>query len=203
VERAALSDTLADLGPDQPTLCEGWTTRDLLAHMLVRERQPWAAGGIVVPLLAPLAERGMAGYADTPWPDMVAQLREGAPVWSPYRIGKLDEVANGAEFFVHHEDARRGTPGWQHRPADLERDTELWQLVTRMGRILLRRSPVGVVVRRPAGATHVVRTGSGLVTLVGEPAELVLHLFGRSEAQVEIEGLPADVEAYEAAPRGM
>jgi len=202
-ERAALSDTLADLGPDQPTLCEGWTTRDLLAHMLVRERQPWAAGGIVVPLLAPLAERGMAGYADTPWPDMVAQLREGAPVWSPYRIGKLDEVANGAEFFVHHEDARRGTPGWQPRPADLERDTELWQLVTRMGRILLRRSPVGVVVRRPAGATHVVRTGSGLVTLVGEPAELVLHLFGRSEAQVEIEGLPADVEAYEAAPRGM
>jgi uncharacterized protein (TIGR03085 family) len=202
-ERAALSDTLAELGPDKPTLCTGWDTRDLLAHLLVRERQPWAAGGILVPALAPLTERGMAGYADTPWDEMVAELRGGAPPWSPYRIGRLDEVANGAEFFVHHEDARRGEPGREPRPADLERDTQLWALVTRMGRLLLRRSPVGVVVRRPEGATHVLRTGSGLVTLVGDPGELVLHLFGRDAARVEVEGLPADVAAYEAVDRGL
>jgi uncharacterized protein (TIGR03085 family) len=202
-ERAALSDTLEELGPDRPTLCEGWDTRDLLAHMLVRERQPWAAGGIVVPALAPLTEKGMAGYADTPWSEMVAELRGGAPAWSPYRIGKLDEVANGAEFFVHHEDARRGEPGWEPRPADLERDTQLWGLVTKMSRILLRRSPVGVVARRPEGATHVVRTGPGLVTVVGEPGEIVLHLFGRDAARVELEGLPTDVEAYGRAGRGM
>ena len=39
-ERAALSDDLLRIGPDRPTLCEGWKTRDLLAHLLVRERQP-------------------------------------------------------------------------------------------------------------------------------------------------------------------
>ena len=30
-ERAALADLLEQLGPDQPTCCEGWTTRDLTA----------------------------------------------------------------------------------------------------------------------------------------------------------------------------
>src|SRR5690606_1471098 len=39
-ERAALCDLLSRLGPDQPTLCEGWTTRDLAAHLLLRERRP-------------------------------------------------------------------------------------------------------------------------------------------------------------------
>lgn len=202
-ERAALSDTLDELGPDRPTLCEGWTTRDLLAHLLVRERQPWAAGGIVVPALAPLTEKSTAGYAETPWSTMVGELRGGAPAWSPYRIGRLDAVANGAEFFVHHEDARRGEPGWEPRPADVDRDTQLWELVTRMSRLQLRRSPVGVVVRRPAGAAHVLRTGPGLVTLVGEPGELLLHLFGREAARVEIEGLPAAVEAYRGVRRGL
>jgi hypothetical protein len=50
---------------------------------------------------------------------------------------------------------------------------------------------------------HVVKTGSGMVTLVGEPGELVLHAFGRDATNVEVEGPVADVEAYEAAPRGL
>jgi hypothetical protein len=33
-ERQTLCDLLADLGPDAPTLCEGWTTLDLAAHLL-------------------------------------------------------------------------------------------------------------------------------------------------------------------------
>ncbi|WP_344411876.1 TIGR03085 family metal-binding protein [Pseudonocardia ailaonensis] len=202
-ERAALADTFDRTGPDAPTLCEGWDTRDLLAHVLVRERQPWNAGGIVVPALAPLTERGMAGYGDTPWSEMVAELRDGPPAWSPYRIGKVDELANGAEYFVHHEDARRGTEGWEPRPADPVRDGQLWALVTKMSRLLLRRSPVGVVARRPDGTSHVLRAGPGVVTLVGEPGELVLHLFGRAAARVEIEGSPADVEAYRAVARGI
>ena len=75
--------------------------------------------------------------------------------------------------------------------------------VTRMARLLFRRSPVGLVLQRPEGAQQVVATGSGLVTLVGDPGELVLHAFGRDATRVELQGLPADVEAYRAAPRGM
>lgn len=202
-ERAALSDTLDRTDPDQPTLCAGWTARDLLAHLLVRERQPWASGGIVIPVLAPLTERAMRGYADTAWKDMVEQLRSGPPAWSPSRIGRVDEAVNGAELFVHHEDVRRGRPGWEPREADETRDGALWDLVTKMGKLFYRRSPVGVVVRRPTGAQAVIKTGRGLVTIEGEPGEILLHAFGRDAARVELRGQQADVDALAASARGV
>jgi uncharacterized protein (TIGR03085 family) len=202
-ERAALSDELERVGPDRPTLCAGWTTGDLLAHLLVRERQPWASPGIVVPALAPVTERAMRGYADVPWSEMVDQLRSGPPAWSPFRIGKVDAMANAAELFVHHEDVRRGEPGWEPRPADPDRDEQLWQLLVRSAGMLFRRSPSGIVVRRPSGVQHVVRTGPGVVTIIGEPGELVLAAFGRKAARVEYEGDPAAVEAVATAPRGI
>ena len=46
-ERAALVEILRAVGPDAPTLCEGWTTRDLVAHLVVRERRPDALPGLV------------------------------------------------------------------------------------------------------------------------------------------------------------
>ena len=202
-ERAALSDTLDKTDPDQPTLCDGWTARDLLAHLLVRERQPWAAGGIVIPFLAPVTERAMQGYGDTAWTDVVEQLRTGPPAWSPSRIARIDEAMNGAELFIHHEDVRRGLPGWEPRGADETRDGALWDLVTRMGRLFYRRSPVGVVVRRPTGAQAVIKTGSGLVTVEGEPGEILLHAFGRDAVRVELRGQPADVAALTESSRGV
>ncbi|MET0189267.1 MAG: TIGR03085 family metal-binding protein [Pseudonocardia sediminis] len=202
-ERAAICDEFERSGPDRPTLCEGWTSRDLLAHLLVRERQPWASPGIVVPALSSITDKAMAGYANEAWPNMIDDLRTGPPAWSPFRVGKVDELANGAEFFVHHEDVRRGEPGWEPRESDLDRDTQLWTLLGRSARLLFRKVPVGVVLQRPEGAQQVVATGNGLVTVVGDPAELVLHAFGRDAARVELKGLPADVEAYRAAPGGM
>jgi uncharacterized protein (TIGR03085 family) len=204
-ERAALADTLDAAGPDRPTLCASWRTRELLAHLLVRERQLWAAPGIVVPVLAPLTERAMRGYTGsaTPWAEQVDLFRTGPPAWSPYRIGSVDALANGAEFFVHHEDVRRGEPGWAPRPPDAARDAALWSTLGRAGRLLYRRSPVGVVVRRPDGAQQVVATGPGAVTVVGEPGELLLHAFGRDAVHVDVEGTHTDVEAFSAAHRGI
>jgi len=202
-ERTAICDEFAAAGPDRPTLCAGWNARDLLAHLLVRERQPWVAPGIFVPALSPLVDRATAGYADTPWAEMIAQLRAGPPAWSPFRVGKVDEFANGAEFFVHHEDVRRGVPDWQPRPPDPTRDTALWTLLRRMGGMLHRGSPVGVVLRRPSGEQYVVKTGPGLVTVVGEPGEIVLHASGRDAARVELEGAPDDVAAFAGVARGM
>ena len=194
-ERAAICDEFDRVGPDRPTLCAGWNTRDLLAHLLVRERQPWVAPGLIIPVLSPMVERATAGYATTPWSEMIAQLRDGPPSWSPFRVGKVDEFGNGAEFFVHHEDVRRGEPGWAPRPAEPTRDAQLWAILTRMGGMLHRGSPVGVVLRRPSGEQHVIKTGPGLVVVIGEPSELLLHAFGRSAVQVELEGAPADVAA--------
>ena len=39
-ERQQLCDELERLGPDAPTLCEGWATRDLAAHLFVRDARP-------------------------------------------------------------------------------------------------------------------------------------------------------------------
>ena len=44
--------TMRASGPDAPTLCEGWTTRDLAAHLVIRERRLDATPGILVPQLA-------------------------------------------------------------------------------------------------------------------------------------------------------
>lgn len=202
-ERAAICDEFEKVGPDRPTLCEGWTTRDLLDHLLARERQPWSAVGMFVPALSGVTDNAMAGYARMPWAEAVDLLRAGAPAWSPFRVPALDKLANGGELFVHHEDVRRGEPGWEPRPADPVRDGELWTMLQRMGRMLFRSAAPGVVLRRPSGEQHVVTTGSGLVTLVGEPGELLLYGFGRDTARVEVEGAPAAVAAFRSASRGI
>jgi uncharacterized protein (TIGR03085 family) len=202
-ERAELSDELDAVGPDRPTLCAGWATRDLLAHLLVRERLPWAAPGIVVPALAPITQRAMRSYDTVPWHERVGLLRSGPPVWSPMRPARIDAAANGGELVVHHEDVRRGEPGWEPRPADPERDEAVWALVQRSARMLYRRSPVGVVLRRPSGEQVPAKPGSAVVTLVGEPIELLLHAFGRAAVRLEYEGAEPDIAALAAVERGI
>ena len=202
-ERAALSATFDAVGPVRPTLAGEWTAADLLAHLLVRERQPWAVAGVFVPGLSGVTDQAMRGWADLPWPQRVDVFRSGPPTWSPLRIGRVDETVNGAEFFVHHEDVRRGVPGWEPRPADAERDAAVWDLLGRAGRFFYRRSPVGVVLRRPTGAQVVVKAGRGLVTVEGEPGEILLHAFGRAAARVQVHGEPGDVAAFEAVPRAV
>src|SRR5271156_2634459 len=102
-ERGALVEILREVGPDAPTLCEGWTTRDLVAHLLVRERRPDALPGLVFGPLATHTARGRNRLA--PWPqggDRVELFASGPPVLSVFKV--LDPVASIQEMFVHHED---------------------------------------------------------------------------------------------------
>src|SRR4051794_3718951 len=77
-ERAALCDLALQLGEDQPTLCEGWTVKDLVVHLLVRERSP-AAVGIVVPPAARLTTLASRRRARQPFAELVETLRGGPP----------------------------------------------------------------------------------------------------------------------------
>ncbi len=197
-----MSDTFDRTDPGAPTLCAGWSARELLAHLLVRERQPWSMVGAFVPGLSSVTDQAMRGYADTPWLEMVDAFRSGPPAWSATRIPRVEDFVDGAEFLIHHEDVRRGTPGWEPRDPDPTRDAAVWELLTRTGRLLYRRSPVGVAVRRPTGEQAVIKTGRGLVTVEGEPAEILLHGSGRTATRVELHGTPADVAALESSPRG-
>ena len=46
-ERLALCALLDQTGPQAPTLCEGWTTGDLAAHLVLREHRPDAGAGVM------------------------------------------------------------------------------------------------------------------------------------------------------------
>jgi uncharacterized protein (TIGR03085 family) len=202
-ERAALIEALREAGPDAPTLCEGWTTRDLAAHVVARERRADAAG-IVIKSLAPRFARVQAQYAALPWDELLALVVAGPPKKSVFSIPGVDELANLVEFFVHCEDVRRAAGGWEPRRLEPEVSEALWRRVSALGRLMGRRSPVGLVVRRPDGQSVVVRKGVPVATVTGEPGELVVFLSGRQQhAVVQAEGPAEAVAAVRGAKFGV
>ena len=201
-ERHELCDLMDQVGPDAPTLCVGWTTRDLAAHLVLREGRLDAAGGVLLPPLARYTARVQSSMTQRPWPELLDRVRSGPPWWSHYNVPGLGDKINTVEFFVHHEDVRRGVPGWKSRPADPRRAEVLWGLLRWGARVLYRNSPVGVVLRTPDGSEHTARRGARSVTVVGSPEELTLHAYGRDDAIVEIEGDQVDVAGLRVSRRG-
>jgi uncharacterized protein (TIGR03085 family) len=201
-ERGALCDLFTEVGPDAPTLCAGWRTRDLAAHLVLRDRRPDAAAGILLSPLAGHTKRVQEGYAARPWSELVNQVRSGPPRFWPTAIDTVDELINTAEFFVHHEDVRRASPGWQPRPPDERRDRALWTALARSGRLALRRSPVGLVLR--SGEREVTaKRGPSTVIISGEPGELLLFASGRDETRLEFEGEQPAIGAVRGLRRGL
>ncbi|GAB3704571.1 TIGR03085 family metal-binding protein [Mariniluteicoccus flavus] len=190
-ERAALCELLDDLGPDAPTLCEGWSTHDLAAHLWIRETDPLGAPGIVAKPLAGLTERRMAeSKARWPYAELVDRLRRGPARMSVFAFPGVDEEANTVEFFIHLEDVRRaGASPLPPRELGEEFEDWMWRRMKLMGRAMFRRSPVGVVLERErpettAGEPETVRAmaGSDIVTIVGKPSEMMLFAYGRVDA---------------------
>ncbi|MFQ6398261.1 TIGR03085 family metal-binding protein [Nocardia sp. KC 131] len=201
-ERQALVEAMSAVGPDAPTLCGEWTVRELAAHLVVRERRPDAAPGIMLKPLAGYLEGVQAKAALAPFPELLEQVRTGPPWWSPLRL--VDAVANLSEMFVHHEDVRRGTPGWEPRKLSDADEARLWSLLRKMGRMAYRKAAVTVVLATPDGDRAVVHTKSDAeVTLTAKPSELLLHAFGRDEVRLETAGDPGDVRAVLALDRSV
>jgi len=147
-ERQALCDLLEATGPDAPTLCEGWDTGDLAAHLVLREHRPDAAAGILGGPLAGHTARVQQRLRErTPFGDLVATIRSGPPRLSPMALPGMDERANAVEFFVHHEDVRRAADGWEPRDLSDGESDLLWHRL-RMARFMLRKAPVGVELAR-------------------------------------------------------
>jgi uncharacterized protein (TIGR03085 family) len=201
-ERNAIADTFLERGPDAPTLAGEWTTNDLLAHLVIRERRPDAAPGIMIPPLSFWTERVQAQAAQRDFGSNVALIRSGPPVWSPMALPFLAGV-DVQEYFIHHEDVRRAVEGWAPRPAEPARDELLWKQLGLLGKLSFRASPVGVALQAPDGRRHAVKSGPRTVTIVGEPGELVIFASGREQAVVSFEGEPADVASVKGLDRGL
>ncbi|WP_016907056.1 TIGR03085 family metal-binding protein [Streptomyces xiaopingdaonensis] len=188
-ERLLLADLLENHGPDAPTLCGDWRTRDLAAHLLVRERRGDAAAGSFVKQLQPRMERVQAEFAERPYEELLGLFRSGPPRSSPFAIKQIDEAANTVEFFIHAEDVRRAEEDWKPRQLDAVFQDVLWRRLEKAARVLARKSPVGLVLRRPDGQTVVARKGTPVVTVTAEPSELLLYTSGRQRvAKVEAAG---------------
>ena len=204
-ERAQLSDLLQELGPGAPTLLAPWTTRDMAAHLILRERDPLAGPGLVLPgAWSRLAQRRQAALARRDFTWLTATLRSGPPPGF-FRIGWVRRLASLNEFFVHHEDVRRAN-GRRPRVHEPAMDEALW-LNVRRGRWLLARRLRGAGLELHwAGTAKTVRArrGEPVACIAGPPGELLLYLFGRqAAAQVEVSGPDAAVEAVRRARFGM
>ncbi len=203
-ERLALCDLFLSVGPDAPTLAGDWTTRDLAAHLVVRERRPDAGPGIVTAFLHDYSERVRLAERERPWTEIVERVRQGPPRWNPMHFEPVDALVNTVEFFVHHEDVRRGEPGWT-RAHSITSSRMRWP--PRSGawvassparrRSGWRSSPTG---RDPIR----LHKGTPTITISGPIGECVLYLYGRKDAaDVRLDGPPDAVASVAATPFGL
>jgi uncharacterized protein (TIGR03085 family) len=196
-ERVELCGLFDELGAEAPTLLEGWTARDLAAHIVLRERDLLAGPCLVLPgPFERFAERRRVRLAQEKafgW--LIARIRSGPPPGF-FRVGWVRAVPNLNEFFVHHEDLRRANGLGPRDTLTPLLEAALWHNVIRGGGHLSRRlHDVGLELERPdTGEPISVRAGEPVVRLTGPPGELLLYLFGRqAAARVEATGPPEAV----------
>jgi uncharacterized protein (TIGR03085 family) len=201
-ERAALVESMRAVGPDAPTLCGDWTTRDLAAHLVVREGRLDTTPGIMLPFLAAYTEKVRRQAAEsTEWDDLLDKVASGPPLLSPFKI--LDPVANMGEMFIHNEDVRRAQSGWEPRTLDDATVSALGRGLGVMARLTLAKAPARVSLRTPQGKTLVTVGQGPTLTVTGELPELLLFISGRDEVRLTFDGDAETVDAVRAARRGL
>jgi uncharacterized protein (TIGR03085 family) len=182
-ERQTICDLFVELGPDAPTLCEGWRTADLAAHLVVRERRPDSGPGLVWPPLAGYTDKVRLAARDrTEWDTLVATVRSGPPML----LRPFDGPMNTVEFFIHVEDVRRAQGEWAPRAIAPELADALWARVGPGG--MAKKVAATIVITSPGRAEKRAGTGPTL-TLAGDPGELTMFGAGRQRAaRVDISG---------------
>lgn len=202
-ERHELAELMLATGPDAPTLCEGWTTRDLAAHLVIREARPDAALGIALPPLSGWTARVQHATAvGQSYPELVRRVRTGPPILSVYALPGMDGLANLNEYVVHHEDVLRAQPGWEPRLLAPDLADELWGRLRQMCRVMYLRMPVGITLVRTdgRGGRVVAHKGDPMVTMTGTALELLIRTYGRHAVHVEMAGDPGAIAQFERAP---
>ena len=135
----------SSVGPDVPTLCEGWSTADLAAHLVVRERRPDSGPGLVWPPLAGHTEKVRRAVRDRmSWDKLVETVRRGPPLL----LRPFDGPMNTVELFIHVEDVRRaGQGGWEPRPISPELAEPSGRAVGPGG--MAKKVPATIVISSP------------------------------------------------------
>ena len=201
-ERSALCETLETVGPDGPTLCEGWLVADLAAHLIIIDTRPDGLPGVAMG--GPLGrhtERLTDRAKERGFEWMLERLRSGPP--RLYRLGPL-ATAMAYENWVHHEDVRRAA-GSAPRPDEPEIDAILWRMTGIEGRLGVRRvRGAGIEIEDAYGRHKVLSKAEPRVTISGPTGEVALYVSGRKEAaDVTLDGPPEAVALVTAARFGL
>ena len=189
IERQELCDLFESVGPDHPTLCEGWSAADLAAHLVLRENSLKAIGLVAPGYLAKKLAKATKKLAQKKsFEELVEKVRSGPPFY----LKRFDEAMNLFEFFVHHEDVRRGASGFISRTDIDDLENVLWAKQERFSKLLVRGlKGVDLTISNTAEETIYFGCGAQPVVLKGAPGEIALFLFGRRDhSEVELSGDP-------------
>lgn len=188
-ERVGLADTLDGLTDEQwatPSLCEGWTVRDVAAHLVPRERS-------MARLLVKLAVSyrldfarfafDMAKQDPTPGPLLARELREEKD--SRFVPPGMGPIAPLTDLVVHGQDVRRPL-GIDHRiTPDRARPILDFLVSPKATRGFVRKSHVTGITWRCTDLEW--SSGSGPL-VQGPAADIILALLGREVAYKELAG---------------
>jgi len=197
-ERGVICDLFVELGPSAPTLCSGWTTLDLAAHLVARERRPDSGPGLVWPPLAAHTDKVRTALRDRmPWEQLIAKVRSGPPLL----LRPFDGPMNTVEFFIHVEDVRRAQPGWEPRPLQGVMADALWARSGPGG--MAKKIPATIVLMSGGREPKVAGTGPR-IEIHGDPGEHILFGSGRqAAARVELKGDEALIAQLRSASLGV
>lgn len=197
-QRALICDLFLELGPDAPTLDEGWETRDLASHLWVREHKPQALLGIVSERYAHLTQRLQDDALKTyGFEGLVERLRKPALLIRP-----VDAQMNGAEYFIHHMDVLRANDRDQSlSPKDEE---TLRGSIKMFARGVAKKFGNRLVLDTQDGKQLELGHGNRPVHVVGKPSEIIMFISGRTEnARVELIGEPEAVKKLAGSATGL
>lgn len=198
--RGELCDLLSSLTLEQwtaETLCAGWDAADIAAHLIVREREPWAAPGLVLGgPFAELTDRRRLAWTARGREALLGGLRAGPP-W-PLTIGPLED-SQIVEDWIHEQDVRRGGAGLSTPPPGPALERLLWAAARRYAARTLAVGGDVVIELTDGRRRHRLRSRRMLplatstdatpdVTITGRVAELLLYAVGRDGAEVVMTG---------------
>jgi uncharacterized protein (TIGR03085 family) len=179
-ERAQLCDYLDEVGPGRATLCEGWTTHHLVAHLAIREGSLREQVRHATHDSDTLVEEAVA---TRDFSTLVDKVRHGPPRLSVYGLPGADALLNTLEYLIHHEDARRGEVGWLPRELPTRVEDTVWGQVVKTAKLASLRDKRRLTLRRSdTDDEAVVSRGSGDRLVAGLPSELALYISGRRGA---------------------
>lgn len=186
-ERRDLADLLQTLAPDQwaaPSLCTGWSVRDVVAHLLSYEElslpRLLATFALAPVRHGSINDQRLAAYADRSPDDLLKLLRESLePRGLTRGFGGGIALTDG---LVHHQDIRRALD--LPRDVPQERLMPVLDFAVRAPRLPARRLARGLRLQAvDLGWTH----GDG-PSVTGPGEALLMAVTGRGQALSDLTG---------------